>query len=73
MNKAPQTINARLGHLAEPLHRKLAASGEDRSDYARRLIAADLGVEPPAMDGNVANLKQFSGDKPKSSQLDNPS
>jgi hypothetical protein len=73
MKSAPQTINARLGHLAEPLHAKLAASGEDRSDYARRLIAADLGIEPPAMDGNVANLKQFSASKPKRSQRGNPS
>lgn len=60
MKPIPQTINVRLGKLAEPLHKKLSETGEDRSDYARRLIAADLGIQPPAMDGNVANLKQFA-------------
>lgn len=65
MKTAPQTINARLGDLAEPLHEKLTVTGEDRSDYARRLIAADLGITPPAMDGNVANLRQFSAKQAK--------
>ncbi len=67
-----KTIVVRLGELSEPFVAHLAETGEKESDYVRRLIAADLGLEPPEMRGQVANLKQFAAPKKKRSRKPKP-
>jgi spore maturation protein SpmA len=45
--KDRQTV--RVGPLAPKIVRQLRETGETFSEYVRRLIADDLGVDPPAM------------------------
>lgn len=48
-NNLPDRITFRPGSLAGPMAEKLTATGEGPSEYVRRLIAVDCGVEPPEM------------------------
>lgn len=49
----PEKVTIRLGPLAAALAKRLAKTGETQSEYVRRVVATDLGVEPPAMpEGN---------------------
>lgn len=48
-SELPDRITFRPGSLAGPMAKKLLATGEGPSEYVRRLIAADCGVEPPEM------------------------
>lgn len=59
----PEKISFRPGDLAGPMAERIEATQETPSEYLRRVVAADLGVEAPEMRGNVAFLKQFA--KPK--------
>ena len=52
-----------LGPLAALVDAKLETTGETRSKYARRLIADDLGVDAPTMQGFVKNLRQYQNPK----------
>ena len=44
-----KSYSFRPGVLARPIQARLNESGENLSGYVRRLIAADLGLEPPTM------------------------
>ena len=59
----PEKWTFRLGELRPAVESRLDETGEKPSAYLRRLIAADCGVEPPKMRGNVAYLRQYA--KPK--------
>ena len=59
MADLPDRITFRPGALAGPMAAKLVATGEGPSEYVRRLIASDCGVEPPEMVvGNPAMAEQ---------------
>lgn len=45
----PDRISFRPGNLAGPMELKLAATSETPSEYIRRLIASDCGVDAPEM------------------------
>jgi hypothetical protein len=60
----PQKVTFLVGELEGPLAKRLEETGETPSRYLRRLVAADLGKKPPAMRGQVANLRQYAK-KPK--------
>lgn len=59
----PDKITFRLGDLAGPMSARIERTQETPSEYLRRVVAADLGVVPPEMRGQVANLKQFASTK----------
>jgi len=59
----PEKISFRPGDLAGPMAERIDATQETPSEYLRRVVAADLGVDAPAMRGNVAYLKQFANPK----------
>lgn len=61
----PQKITFLVGDLEAALDKRLSATGETPSRYLRRLMAADLGAEPPEMRGQVANLRQYAAKKSK--------
>lgn len=49
----PEKLTFRLGTLAGVVAAKLKRTGETPSEYLRRLIATDCGVDPPEMkEGN---------------------
>ena len=54
-------ITFRPGDLSKPLAARLAKLGLTASQYLRGLLAADLRRKPPAMRGQVQNLKQYQG------------
>ncbi len=64
---AGDRITIRLAELAKPLAVRLAETGETQNEYVRRLIAADLGIDPPEMRGQVKNLKQYQPNRRKKS------
>lgn len=49
MPDLPAKITFRPSTLAGPMASKLVETRETPSEYVRRLIAADCGVEPPEM------------------------
>lgn len=55
---SPEKIQFRPGSLADPLTLHLLKTQQRVGAYLRGLIAADLGVEAPAMNGQVKNLKR---------------
>lgn len=55
----PDRITFRPGPLAGALGKRLDLTGETPSEYIRRLIADELGVEAPAM------LEGQPGHKPR--------
>ena len=61
----PEKITFRPGNLAGPMGDRITETGETPSEYIRRVVAADLGTEPPEMRGNLATLKQFAPKKAK--------
>jgi len=61
----PDKITFRPGNLAGPMGERITETGETPSAYLRRVVAADLGTEPPEMRGNLATLKQFTSKEPK--------
>ena len=62
----PAKISFRPGDLAGPMGERIGETGETPSAYLRRVVAADLGADPPEMRGNLATLKQFASKrKPK--------
>lgn len=54
----PDRITFRPGTLAGPMAKKLAASGEGPSEYVRRLIAADCGIDAPEMPQGFAAMSE---------------
>ena len=61
----PEKISFRPGNLAGPMAERIESTGETPSGYLRRVVAADLGIEPPDMRGNLSTLKQFMKPKKK--------
>jgi hypothetical protein len=54
-------ITLRLDNLAAAIDRKIAKTGETRSQYIRRLIAADCRVKLPKMKaGNPLGWQQVN-------------
>lgn len=56
----PDRITFRPGTLAGPMELRLSATGECPSEYVRRLIAADCGVEAPEMVSGNPNAAEQS-------------
>jgi hypothetical protein len=55
----PDKISFRPGTLAGPMAAKLAETSETPSEYLRRLVASDCGVECPEMkEGNPNAAEQ---------------
>lgn len=55
----PDKISFRTGTLAGPMAAKLAETTETPSEYLRRLVASDCGVECPEMrEGNPNAAEQ---------------
>jgi hypothetical protein len=61
----PQKITFLVGDMEAALASRLAATGETPSRYLRRIVAADLGRDPPEMRGQVANLRQYAAKRTK--------
>ena len=59
----PEKLTVRLGDLRQPLEAWCDKHASTPSEAVRLAVAKLLGVEPPAMDGNLANLRQNK--KPK--------
>lgn len=69
----PDRVDFRPGPLAEHMSRRMDELGVDGkpltpSQYLRRLIAADCGVEVPEMRGNVQYLKQNQRQEPEADE-----
>lgn len=54
----PDKISFRPGSLAGPMAARLNDTGETPSNYVRRLIAEDCGVDPPEMLAGNPNAAQ---------------
>jgi hypothetical protein len=61
----PEKMTLRLGDLRQPLEDWCNKHNVSPSEAMRTALASMLGVEPPAMDGNLANLKQYAIPKAK--------
>lgn len=59
----PEKLTVRLGDLRQPLESWCDKHGETPSEAVRLAVANLLCVEPPSMDGHLANLRQ--NQKPK--------
>ena len=59
----PNNIDLRLGPLGPKIADAIADTDQSPSEWVREAIAEKLGVDPPKMRGNVANLKQFAQPK----------
>ena len=57
--KRPATMTIRLGKLRQAVEARIAKTGETASEYIRRLIADDCGIDVPTMRGHWLNLKPF--------------
>jgi hypothetical protein len=62
----PEKFTVRLGDLRQPLEAWCDKHDETPSEAVRLAVAKLLGVEPPAMDGHLANLRQNQQPKPPS-------
>lgn len=49
-------LTIRLGPLAKPLGKRCDQTGETPSELVRRLIADELGVDPPYMPQGFASM-----------------
>lgn len=61
----PDKISFRPGNLAGPMAERITETGETPSEYLRRVVASDIGIDTPEMRGNLATLRQFAPKKPK--------
>jgi hypothetical protein len=57
-------ITVDLGPLHELLQEHCQSTGKRPSDVVRQAVARLLKVKPPAMDGNLANLRQYKKQTP---------
>lgn len=57
-------ITIDLGPLLPRLQAHCEATGRRASDVVREVVAKLLKVKPPAMDGNLANLRQYKKQTP---------
>jgi hypothetical protein len=55
MTDVPERISFRTGSLKKAMGVRIEQTKETPSEYLRRLVAEDLGIEPPKMvEGNPA-------------------